>query len=304
MKKITGLCFRKLLFLPMAFILATGCSTSKSAGIHMATSDIETIETIAEKQDTLNLSDYEGVALLSLAKGGVSGFGITGWSASVFVKDPVKNIFGPPSFVSVSGLSVGVGYAGLNIVDCLLLFKNRDDAVKFASRETHFNFSNEASLLIWGRKQMTVPGALSASDGAGLCVGFVELELLFGGPRGSLHKNMYQEEATVEKILLGDVAIPEEIKGGLEKLNLLMKHDLKTVSAPVVKPVAVKNPSVAENDPSDAVKSQSVAVQPPPVVVGDDTLVNKLKLLKSTREANLLTEQEYQQKRAELLKGL
>jgi hypothetical protein len=83
-----------------------------------------------------------------------------------------------------------------------------------------------------------------------------------------------------------------------------MKHDLKTVSAPVVKPVAVKNPSVAENDPSDAVKSQSVAVQPPPVVVGDDTLVNKLKLLKSTREANLLTEQEYQQKRAELLKGL
>jgi len=72
--------------------------------------------------------------------------------------------------------------------------------------------------------------------------------------------------------------------------NTILKNEQSTVSASVVKPVVVESPCVA--------------VQPPPVVVGDDTLVNKLKLLKSAREANLLTEQEYQQKRAELLKGL
>jgi hypothetical protein len=72
--------------------------------------------------------------------------------------------------------------------------------------------------------------------------------------------------------------------------NTILKNEQSTVSASVVKPAVVESPSVV--------------VQPPPVVVGDDTLVNKLKLLKSAREANLLTEQEYQQKRADLLKGL
>jgi lipid-binding SYLF domain-containing protein len=331
-KKMAGLCFYKLLLLPLTFAFLTGCSTSRSAGINMAISDIETIETIAKRQDTLSLADYEGVALLSLAKGGVSGCGITGWTASVFVKDPVKNIFGPPSFVDASGFSIGVGYAGLNIADCLLLFRKRDAAVKFASREKYFNYSHEASLLIWGRKQMTVPGAYSFSDGAGLCVGFVELEMLFGGPMESLHQNMYKDGATVEKILSGNVSIPDELKSGLEKLNLLMKNGHQDVSAPVTKPISVETPSVAvkkqsplieikpvaTETPSVEVKSPSAVTEKPPVAmqvqsvpqgnpsatVGEDTLVKKLKLLKSARQENLLTEQEYQQKRADLLKGL
>jgi lipid-binding SYLF domain-containing protein len=357
-----------------AILLLTGCSTSRSTGINMATSDIETIETIAKRQDALNLADYEGVALLTLVKGGVGGLGITDWTASVFVKDPVKNIFGPPSFVDATGFSIGLGYAGLNIADCLLLFRKRDAAVKFASREKYFNYSHEASFLILGRKQMTVPGACSFSDGAGLCVGFVELEMLFGGPMKELHQNMYNEGATVEKILYGNVSIPDELKSGLEKLNLLMKNGHHNVSAPAPKaisaetpsatvkptssltekkpvatetpsvtvkmptaaiekppaatenpPVEVKSPSVvaekkpvATETPAVEVKSPPAVTEKPPVAmqvqsvpqetssatVGEDTLIKKLKLLKSARQENLLTEQEYQQKRDELLKGL
>jgi hypothetical protein len=340
----------------------------------MATSDIETIATIAKRQDALNFADYEGVALLTLVKGGVGGLGITDWTASVFVIDPVKKSFGPPSFVSASGFSIGFGYAGLNIADCLLLFRNREAAIRFASREKHFNYSHEASLLILGRKQMTVPGACSFSDGAGLCVGFVELEMLFGGPMKELHQNMYNEGATVEKILYGNVSIPDELKSALEKLNLLMKNGHHNVSAPAPKPISVETPSAtvkptssliekkpvvmetpsvtvnmptaaiekppaAAENPSVEVKSPSVVaekkpavaetpsveVKSPPAVtekppvamqvqsvttgnpsatVGEDALVKKLKLLKSARQENLLTEQEYQQKRDELLKGL
>lgn len=357
-----------------AILLLTGCSTSRSTGINMATSDIKTIETIAKRQDTLNLADYEGVALLTLVKGGVGGLGITDWTASVFVKDPVKNVFGPPSFVDATGFSIGLGYAGVNIADCLLLFRKRDAAVKFASREKHFNYSHEASFLILGRKQMTVPGACSFSDGAGLCVGFVELEMLFGGPMKELHQNMYKEGATVEKILLGNVSMPDELKSGLEKLNLLMKNGHHDVTAPAPKPISVESPSVAVKTPSAIIEKKPVpteassvevkmptaaiekppaAIETPPVevkspsvvtekkpavaetpsvevkspsavtekppaamqvqsvpqetpsaTVGEDALVKKLKLLKSARQENLLTEQEYQQKRDELLKGL
>jgi hypothetical protein len=362
-------------FVPVfAILLLSGCSTSRSTGINIATSDIKTIETIAKRQDALNLADYEGVALLTLVKGGVGGLGITDWTASVFVKDPVKNLFGPPSFVDATGFSIGLGYAGLNIADCLILFRKRDAAVKFASREKHFNYSHEASFLILGRKQMTVPGACSFSDGAGLCVGFVELEMLFGSPMDEMHRNMYKEGATVEKILLGNVSIPDELTSGLEKLNLVMKNGQHDVSAPAPKPISAETPSAAVKTPSPStekkpvapesssvivkmptdvieippaaavtppvevkspavvavkkpavvetpsveVKRPSTVTEKPPVAfqvqsvpqetpsatVGEDALIKKLKLLKSARQENLLTEQEYQQKRAELLKGL
>jgi hypothetical protein len=49
---------------------------------------------------------------------------------------------------------------------------------------------------------------------------------------------------------------------------------------------------------------QSVPQETSSATVGEDTLVKILKLLKRARQENLLTEQEYQQKRADLLKGL
>jgi hypothetical protein len=189
-----------------------------------------------------------------------------------------------------------------------------------------------------------------------------------------LHQNMYNEGATVEKILYGNVSIPDELKSALEKLNLLMKNGHHNVSAPAPKPISVETPSAtvkptssliekkpvvmetpsvtvnmptaaiekppaAAENPSVEVKSPSVVaekkpavaetpsveVKSPPAVtekppvamqvqsvttgnpsatVGEDALVKKLKLLKSARQENLLTEQEYQQKRDELLKGL
>ncbi|MDD5706983.1 MAG: hypothetical protein PHR35_13755 [Kiritimatiellae bacterium] len=210
----------------MALVLATltGCATSRTAGINTANRHIRAIETIANNHDLYRMSDYEGAALLWLGKAGAVGFGALGWSASVYVKDPVKKEFGPPSFINAGGVSVGLAYGGLNSVDCLILFRNRQDAINFAKRSAHFNFSNEATFLAWGRKQMTVPGGKSFSNGAGLALGAIELELLFGGPRNSLHENIYGKGATVEKILLGDVTIPEDLKSGLEQLNLLMKR--------------------------------------------------------------------------------
>lgn len=224
MKKAIGNCFCKLVVVSLLLVMFAGCATSRTAGINTAIDHIGAMERIANNRNLYHLSDYEGVALLSLCKVGAVGFGVMGWSASVYVKDPVKKEFGPPSFVNAGGGSVGLAYGILDVVDCLLLFRNRDDAIKFAKRTVNFNFSNEASFLVWGRKQMTVPGANSYSDGAGLCLGAIELELLFGGPSNSLHENMYQKDATVDKILVGDVVIPEELKAGLEKLNVLMKR--------------------------------------------------------------------------------
>ena len=224
MKKMIGVWFCRCAVLSLMLATITGCATSRTAGINTANSHIGAMERIANNHNLYRLSDYEGAALLSLGKAGAVGFGVMGWSASVYVKDPVKKEFGPPSFVNAGGISAGLAYGGLNAVDCLLLFRNRQDAINFAKRSANFNFSNEASFLAWGRKQMTVPGGNSFSDGAGLALGAIELELLFGGPRDSLHENMYGKGATVDKILLGDVTIPDDLKVGMEKLNLLMKR--------------------------------------------------------------------------------
>lgn len=201
----------------------SGCATSRIAGVNTANSHIEAIERVAENHST-RMSDSEGVALVSLAKAGAVGFGALGWSASVYLKDPVSNKYGPPAFVNAAGVSAGLFYAGLNVVDFILLFENREDAIAFAKRPAHLNFSNEASFLIWGRKQLIIPGAQEFSDGAGLSLGAIELELLFGGPRNELHNNMYGAGATVNKILAGDVEIPDELKSGLDRLNILMQR--------------------------------------------------------------------------------
>lgn len=224
MKKVISTWFCMLAVVLLMLAVVTGCATSRNAGVNTAVRHIGAMERIADNRSLYKLSDYEGAALLSLGKAGAVGFGVMGWSASVYVKDPVKQEFGPPSFVNAGGFSVGLAYGGLNAVDCLILFRNREDAINFAKRRANLNFTNEASFLAWGRKQMTVPGGKSFSDGAGLALGAIELELLFGGPRKSLHGNMYEKGATVDKILLGDVVIPEELKAGLEKLNLLMKR--------------------------------------------------------------------------------
>ena len=191
----------------------------------MASKDVAAIERIADDRGLSQLSDIEGVALLSLVNGGMGGFGATGWSASVYVKDPVKKEFGPPSFLHAAGVTVGLGYLGVNNDDCLLLFKKREDAVVFAKKTFNFNFSNEASFLFWGRKQMTITEAESFSDGAGLSLGLIGLEFLLGWRRDSLHEEMYQQGATVDKILSGGVAIPNELKPALAKLNLVMKRE-------------------------------------------------------------------------------
>jgi lipid-binding SYLF domain-containing protein len=206
----------------LIFAVLSGCSATRSSGINTALNDIASMERIANNHNLYGLYPYEGVALLSLGKAGAIGFGIIGWSASVFVKDPAKNEFGPPSFVDAGGFSIGLAYGVVTSADCLLLFNHREDAVNFAKKSANINFTNEANFLIWGRKQMTISGANSYSDGAGLSLGAVELEFLFGGPRDSMHENMYETGATVDKILAGDVAIPEELKPGLERLNRLM----------------------------------------------------------------------------------
>lgn len=68
--------------------------------------------------------------------------------------------------------------------------------------------------------------------------------------------------------------------------------------------VDVKSPSAVTEKTPVAMQVQSVPQETPSATVGEDALIKKLKLLKSARQENLLSEQEYQQKRAELLKGL
>lgn len=214
----------KFAVLSLLLALLTGCAGSRIAGINTASSDVDAMERIADNHELSQLSDYEGVALLSLGKAGMAGLGLTGWSASIFVKDPATKEFGPPSFLNAAGVSVGLGFLGINSVDCLLLFRSREDAKAFAKKSFNFNFSNEASFLFLGRKQMTISDAKSFSDGAGLSVGFIELEVLIGWRPDSLHEEMYQQGATVDKILLGKVTMPNELNAILAKLNLLMKR--------------------------------------------------------------------------------
>jgi len=204
--------------------LVSGCATSRRAGIRTATRHVSAIEKIAADRH-VKLADFEGVALVSLGKLGAFGLGVMGKGASVYLKQQDTSRFGPPAFVSYGGVSAGLAYVGVNFADCLILFEKREDAERFAKRSIDFNFSNEASLLIWGRKQMTVPGGMSASDGAGLSVGAIELELLFGGKRKRLHRNLYQADATVDRVLVGDVTIPEELRIALDRLNALMTEE-------------------------------------------------------------------------------
>ena len=210
-----------LLSLMVAFF--TGCATSRTAGIDMASRDVAAIERIADNHDLSQLTDFEGVALLSLVKAGMGGFGATGWSASVFVKDPVKKEFGAPAFLNAAGVTVGLGYLGINNTDCLLLFRSREDAVGFAKKKVNFHFSNEVSFLFWGRKKMTIADAKSFSDGGGLSLGLLELELLAGWRPDMLHEEMYLQDE-VGKILSGEVVIPHDLEAPLAKLNLLMKR--------------------------------------------------------------------------------
>ena len=206
----------------LLLIITSGCASSKSAGINAAIKDVEIIEKFKNNRYIYNIKDFDGVALLSISKVGAVGVGLMGASASVYMRNPDTNEFGPPSFVTFGGVSIGLAYAGINLVDCLLLFRNQEDVTHFAKKGGLFNFSNEASFGNFGRKQMTIPKANRYTDGAGLAIGAVELEFLVGGPRDSLHHNMYQVDATVDKILLGDVQVPEELKIALEKLNVIM----------------------------------------------------------------------------------
>lgn len=128
--------------------LAAGCATSRTAGLNTAMNHVATIERIANNRHLYNLTDYQGVAVVSMGKLGAVGFGAMGWSSSVYVRDPASNAFGPPSFVNAGGASAGIAYGGLNVVNCLLLFRNREDAIRFAERSATANFSNEASLLV------------------------------------------------------------------------------------------------------------------------------------------------------------
>jgi len=59
-----------------------------------------------------------------------------------------------------------------------------------------------------------------------------------------------------------------------------------------------------EQGKAPASTEKSPVIAKPAVEVDDAGLIKKLTLLKNAREAGVLTEQEYQQKRAELLKGL
>lgn len=205
-------------------VVAAGCATSRAAGIRTATAHVDAIEDIAKKRQMGGFSEYEGVALVTLGKAGAMGFGLMGASVTVFARDPKTRDFGPPSFVNYVGPSIGLGYGGVDVADCLVLFKQRKDAERLAKRGIGLNFSNEVSFVVWGRKQMTIPGGKSFSDGAGLCLGFIEFEFLFGGPRNSLHRNLYSPDATPDKILSGAVAVPPELKPAMQKLNAVMRR--------------------------------------------------------------------------------
>ncbi|MCI5208808.1 MAG: hypothetical protein D3910_08450 [Candidatus Electrothrix sp. ATG2] len=226
MKKAMSALLCRTAVLLLILALMTGCATNRTAGVNKALSHIGSMEEIANNHNLHDLSNYEGVAFLSLGKYPLFFvlFAAMGWSGSVYVKDPVTKEFGPPSFVSAAGLSAGLALLQINAVDCSILFKNRDDAINFAKRNVNVNVSSEAIYLLWGRKLMTIPGGKSFSDGIGFGFALIELELLFGGSRSILHKNMYGEGVTVDKILVGDVPMPDYLTVGLERLNLLMKR--------------------------------------------------------------------------------
>lgn len=214
-----------LSFATMCMVLASGCATSRSAGINTAVKNIDSIKAIADNRDAYRLSKYEGVGLMTLGKAGAVGFGGMGVSGTVFARNPETKEFGPPAFFHYVGISAGIAYGGLNGVNFLLLFDSRDEAIRFARQSAFFSFSNEAAFLIWGRKQITIPSVGQYySDGALLALGAIEAELYFGGPRNELHKNMYGSDVTVDQILEGDIAVPQELQRAVGKLNERMNQ--------------------------------------------------------------------------------
>jgi len=207
-----------------ALALASGCATSRTAGINTTQSNVAAIRNIVQDRSLVRLDDYQGIALVQLGKIGAVGFGAMGETVAVFVRDPKTKQFGPPFFSNYGGLSVGLAYGGLNVVDCVVLFASRERAIAFADRPIAANFSNEATFLWAGRKQMTISGGDSYSHGVGLALGCVELEVLVGAPRTGLHSNMYQGETSARKILLGEVTVPPELKQTLQQLDMLGKE--------------------------------------------------------------------------------
>jgi lipid-binding SYLF domain-containing protein len=216
---------RKLATLGLIALVAismTGCVSSRYGAIDMVEEHVEAIETIAIDR-SLNLDYYEGIALFQMGKVGIWGLGAVGGTATIYLRDETTKAFGPPTFVGLGGPSIGIGYAGVNVVDCLLLFRRREAAIKFAERGGMVNFTHEAAFATAGRKAMKVPGAKSFSDGAGLCLGFIELEFLMGGPKEELHEDIYEVDTSVEKILLGEAGVPDDLKDALNRLNVLAK---------------------------------------------------------------------------------
>jgi hypothetical protein len=206
----------------LAAYVLTGCSSARTGGIRSANRHVAMMEKITEQRLMGELGDFEGVALLSIGKAGLVGFGVLGWKGTVFVKDPGTGRFGPPSFIGAAGPSVGLAYAGINWVDCLLLFRSREDAVALAKRVAALNFTNEASFLLWGRKSMTVRGGRCFSDGGGVSLGAIELELLVGGPNTGLHHRLYADGTTVEQIHAGGVTVPPELADAIARVNAVM----------------------------------------------------------------------------------
>lgn len=214
---------KKLARLGLVVLVAaafTGCASSRMSGVSMVNRHVASIETIAANRG-LTLDGYERIALFQLGKVGVYGVGGVGGTATVYVRDDDTQPFGPPTFVKLGGPSIRLGYAGLNLCDCLLLFRQKEAAIRFARSSSLVNFTHEAAFLNAGRKAMTVGGSTSFSDGAGLCLGFVELEFMVGGPQNALHKALYDVSAPVDKILLGDVTVPDDLKNAMERLNVL-----------------------------------------------------------------------------------
>jgi len=217
--------FSKVAAVSIMLALLSGCATTKMEGIAKAKSHISSMEQIVDDIDLnrVNLTEYEGVAFLSLLKIGCSGIAGLGWSGTVYVRDPKTKKFGPPSFVSAGGFQPVLIYAGVNVVDGMLLFKSRDSALAFAERSVICNLSFEATFVVWGKKRIRIPGAVCCTDAAGLAVGCLAGELLFCGSKDELHESMYNETSMV-KILGGKVQTPSELKPDIDKLNEFMER--------------------------------------------------------------------------------
>jgi len=202
-------------------MFGAGCSRSNS--LAMAKSDVDSIETIMDNHHVRRPQKFEGVALMRIVKGGVFGIGFQVAEATVYVKNAETGEFGPPAFVGYGGASIGLVFGFADIVDCAIFFKDRDDAIAFAERTIWANFTNEASFAVWGRKQMTICGGESFSDGAGLCLGAIEGELYLGGPSPSRNDTVYEkDDVSPEEILTGKVTVPDELKPSISKLNAVM----------------------------------------------------------------------------------